>query len=333
MSVKKGRWLASFIFMLGVACLGGFFWWQWATGPVSGQESVVFVIKKGESLGSIAQRLKKEDLIRSPFAFRLWVLANDLTRKIQAGDFRLSQEMNLGKVAAQLTHGTLDIWVTLLEGWRSEEMARGLVKNGFAVDMASADYPEGYLFPDTYLIPKGASQEKILEMLQNNFDKKVSDSLKNQITRRGLTLKQAVILASIVEREVRTTNDRPIVAGILVKRWQNDWPLQADATVQYAKANQTLAMIEADKDFFMEFEYWPRNLTKRDLEIDSPYNTYKYKGLPPGPICNPSLASIEAVASYQETPYWFYLADLQGVTHYAKTIEKHNANIARYLGK
>lgn len=333
MSVKKRRWLASFIILLGAACIGGFFWWQWANSPVGGQESVIFVVKKGESLDSIAQRLKKENLIRSPFAFRLRTLINAMTRKIQAGDFRLSQEMSLGEVAVQLTHGTLDVWVTLLEGWRSEEMARVLVKNGFAVDMASPNYPEGYLFPDTYLIPEGASQEKILEMLQNNFDKKVTDSLKNQITLRGLTLKQTIILASIVEREIRTTKDRPIVAGILAKRWQNDWPIQADATVQYAKANQTLAMIEVNKDIFMEFEYWPQNLTKRDLEIDSPYNTYKYKGLPPGPICNPSLASIEAVAGYQETSYWFYLTDLQGVTHYAKTIEEHNANIAWHLRK
>ena len=105
------------------------------------------------------------------------------------------------------------------------------------------------------------------------------------------------------------------------------WPLQADATVQYAVADVQCLISNA------QCNWWPQNLTRQNLQIDSPYNTYKFKGLPPGPICNPGLASIKAVIEYQKTPYWFYLSDLQGRTHYAETIEGHNANIARYLGK
>ena len=134
-----------------------------------------------------------------------------------------------------------------------------------------------------------------------------------------LSDEQVIVLASILEREVRTKKDRPLIAGILIKRFQNNWPLQADATVQYIIGN--------------EKNWWPQNITKAHLKINSPYNTYKHPGLPPAPISNPGLASIEAALRPESSSYWFYISDLDGAIHYANTIEEHNANIATYLGK
>jgi len=328
---RTSKWVIGPVFLIGVALLSGFFWWRWAISPVDHEgiteKKEIFVIKKGESLDEIAFDLREKNLIKSPFAFRVLVLTQGLAQSIQAGDYRLNPGMSLDEIVGQLTHGTLDVWVTVLEGWRSEQIAEKLIDEGFNIDIENWKLEiensslEGYLFPDTYLFPKDASQERIIKIMKSNFNKKVTSQLKTEAAKKKLTLHQVVTLASIVEREAKFSKDRPIVAGILIKRWQNDWPLQADAAVQYAVASSNLK------------DWWPKNLTKKDLEIDSPYNTYKYKGLPPGPICNPGLASIEGTVNYEDPPYWFYLSDGQGQMHYAETVQEHNANIAKYLGK
>jgi UPF0755 protein len=133
-----------------------------------------------------------------------------------------------------------------------------------------------------------------------------------------------LILSSIVEREVRLEKDRPVVAGILIKRWRSDWPLQADATIQYLKADLNCRNRGVNCD-------WWEPVSGADLDIDSPYNSYLYRGLVPGPICNPGLASIQAVSNPQDTDYWFYLSDYSGEVHYARTNEEHSENIERYL--
>ena len=175
-------------------------------------------------------------------------------------------------------------------------------------------------------MPRDATAEATIEIMRNNFGKKAKPVLAD-INQQGFSPREALILASMVEREVRTDEDRPLVAGIILKRWQNGWPLQIDATVQYAVATVRCDVQDAGCN------WWPQNLTQQDLRIDSPYNTYRFQGLPPAPICNPGLASIEAVVNYQESPYWFYLSDASGKMHYAETVEGHNANVAQYLGK
>ena len=126
----------------------------------------------------------------------------------------------------------------------------------------------------------------------------------------------------MVEREAKLDKDRPYVAGIITKRFRNNWMLQIDATVQYALGYQSA-----------EDDWWKQNLTIADLAIDSPYNTYKRYGLPPTPICNPSLSSLKAVANQVITKYWYYISDRNGNMHYAETIVEHNQNISKYLGK
>lgn len=300
-------------------------WLFWATRPAAPPGAVyqTFTIERGAGLSLAARKLEAEGLVRSWLAFRLVAQAKGYADKVQAGDFRLSPSMSPAEVAEALTHGVADRWVTLLEGWRREEMAAELNQKLSGPDgrfdaqeFLDLTAPlEGRLFPDTYLIPRDASASAVVAVLRDNFEAKA-----------GEVSFQDLILASIVEREARDAADRPLVAGILLKRLENDWPLQADATVQYAVGSQNcLLMVMACQ------EWWPKTLTKEDLKIDSAYNSYLYRGLPPAPIANPGLASIRAAQSPTETEYWFYLSDREGRMHYAQTAEEHNANIARYL--
>ncbi len=312
------------IAVLGILGLSGYFFFTEGMMPVDKQDTKtkILVVQKGESLSSVANKLETEKLIRSRVVFYILAKQMNIETKIQAGDFRLSPSQSAREIAEQLTHGTLDEWVTIIEGLRKEEIAQILSKN---FNIPESEFirtaREGYLFPDTYLIPKDATAGSVIEILNNNFDKKFSMDLKAEAIQKKLPEKDVIILASLVEREARGDADRKIVAGILLKRWKKDWPLQIDATVQYALGYQPI-----------EKTWWKKNLTEDDLKIDSDYNTYKNQGLPPAPICNPSLSSIKAVVEGDEnTPYWFYLSDTKGVMHYSRTVEEHEANVERYL--
>ncbi len=284
--------------------------------------STIFVVNPGEPLNTIVNNLSKEGLIRNKIIFYLIVKQLGIERKIQAGDFRISPKMTAVEVAKNLTHGTLDVWITLIEGTRKEEMAQTISKD---LNIPETEFikvaTEGYLFPDTYLIPTTATAESIVSILKTNFDNKFSQELLDQAKNKKLTEKEVLILASLVEREARQPATRQKVAGIILKRYLADWPLQIDATVQYALGYQS-----------NEKSWWKKNLTEDDLKINSPFNTYKNTGLPPEPICNPSLSSIEAVINANSnTPYWYYITDKNGVMHYAVTLEEHNNNIRKYL--
>ncbi len=292
-------------------------------------EEKTFVIRKGEDLSSIAKRLQKENLIRSALAFKILILKENLAGKIQAGSFSLNSSLTPKEISFLLTHGTQDIWLTFPEGWRKEEFSQRLKSNLENFDSSQffqlVENHEGELFPDTYLIPKEASPSVIFNLFLKNFQKKFNEELIFLAEKSGLSQKQVLILASIVERETRQEEDRPIVAGILLKRWREDWPLQADATIQYEMGSRRCQGKEGQK-----CDWW-KPVTKKDLNIDSPYNTYKYKGLPPTPICNPGLSSIKAVIFPKDSDYWFYLSDSSGKIHYAKKREEHNNKIKKYL--
>ncbi len=311
------------VLVFGMAIFAGLLWWKDGTSSVDPQDStpVIFVINRGEGIKSIAQRLSQENLIRSPTAFFILVKLLNIDSDIQAGDFRLNPAMDAPTVARELTHGIVDVWVTTLEGWRVDEVATKLAKE---LDIPEGEFlrvaQEGYMFPDTYLVPRSASAAAVVKLFTDTFDKKVTDQMRQDAALRGLSLSQLVTLASIVEREGRTDEDRPVIAGILLNRLREGWPLQADATLQYALGYQSA-----------EKTWWKQGLTTDDKEIDSLFNTYKHLGLPPGPISNPGLSSIRAAVYPMETEYWFYLHDPNGGVHYATTLEEHNANIAQYL--
>lgn len=297
-------------------------WWESQFMPVSADKTTqVFVIAKGAGVSDIAKKLKQENLIKSELAFKVYVKQNNLTNKLQAGSYKLSPSMSTPEIIKNLQTGSEDMWVTLIEGWRIEEMADELnsklqIPKSKFLEVAE----EGYMFPDTYLFPKEATAQYIADTLRKTFDSRFSDELRSKIRARGLTEKQGVILASIVEREGRSDGVRKMVASILLKRLKIDMPLNADATVQYALGFQQ-----------KEKSWWKRNLTFEDLKFDSPYNTYLVVGLPPAPISNPSVSSLKAVADADsDTPYLYYYHDSKGNSYYAKTLEEHNKNVASH---
>lgn len=312
------------ILVVSIAAFFSYLYFREGTLPVNRADKTakIFVIPRGESLQNIVDSLYKEDLIRSKLVFYLVVKFKGIDRQIQAGDFRLNPSMNAYEIAGSLTHGTLDVWVTLIEGTRREEMAQVI---GRDLDIPEveiiANSREGYLFPDTYLLPKDASAASIVSILENNFDQKFTSELKAKAAEVGLTEEKVIILASIVEKEAKHEADKKTVASILLKRLEAGWPLQVDATIQYALGYQS-----------SEKSWWKKVLSFDDLEIDSPYNSYLNKGLPPTPISNPGLASITAVVEADSsTPYWFYISDKAGNMHFAKTDEEHQNNIRKYL--
>ena len=306
-----------------ILLVGGVFWWKINLLAVdsSDQTSKIFVVQKGEGVRGIASRLKKENLIRNQIAFFLLIKKLRIDQNLQAGDFRLNPGMDGETVAKTLTVGTLDVWVTIPEGWRNEEIALKLAQDLSLPEKEFLKYSvEGYMFPDTYLIPKEATGAAIAKLMTVNFQKKVTPDLQKEASKSGLTIKQVITMASIVEKEARGEADRNIIAGILLKRLKADWPLQVDATIQYALGYQPETK-----------SWWKKELFEEDKKNNSPYNTYLNPGLPPGPICNPGLASIKAVIYPQASDDWYYLHSQDGVAHYAKTIEEHEANITKYL--
>ena len=301
-----------------------FLYYKEGTMPVNKNDKTIktFVINRGESLSSIAKKLSNEGLIRNKIVFYIATKKMGLDKKIQAGDFRLSPSMNIYQIIETLTHGTLDVWITFIEGMRKEEYAQIISKNFNIPELEFIkSAKEGYLFPDTYLIPKEANSETIIRLLEKNFHKKFNEELKQKaLELKNLTPDQTVIIASLVEKEARFDQDRYLVASIILNRLKIGMKLDIDATVQYALGYQP-----------KEKTWWKRNLTREDLEIDSPYNTYKSPGLPPTAIANPGLSSIKAVIFAPKTDYFYYISDKKGKIHPAKTLEEHNQNIKRYL--
>lgn len=311
------------LILVFVGLLFGVFFWEDGLRAVDKADTtdVQFMVKKGETVNSIVDRLSGERLIRSRLVFYLYLKFSGTDSKVQAGNFHLMKSMSTKELAHALTVGSLDVWVTTLEGWRSEEIATKLSQElGIPEREFMAVAREGYMFPDTYLVPKDASAGGVSSLFTDTFEKKFTAEMRAEIGRQGRTLKDVVILASILEREGKSATDKPVIAGILLKRLKAGWPLDIDATLQYALGYQTV-----DKT------WWKKELTDQDKKINSPYNTYANPGLPPGPISNPGLSSLQASVYPQDSPYWFYLHDPQGQIHYAKTIEEHNANIQKYL--
>jgi UPF0755 protein len=300
----------------------GVFWWERGLLPLdaSNKTSQIFVIKNGEGVREIANNLRTQRLIRDPVVFFLLTKLEGLDKKIQAGDFRLNPSMSTQDIATNLTHGTLDIWVTIPEGLRADEIADLLktkipsYKESWRTEL---EQNEGYLFPDTYLIPRDADINLVLTLLKNNFQKKY-DGVKDTKT-TALTDAQTIILASIVEREAKYAEDRPLAASVFINRLNIGMALGSDPTIQYALGYQ------ADTK-----TWWKKDLTVDDLKVDSPYNTRLNPGLPPGPISNPGLSAIEAALNPAKTDYLYFYADKQGHLHFATTLQGHQANIQKY---
>ena len=297
-------------------------WFYINAQPVSKNKTFTnFVIAKGSSASLIGNKLESGGIIKNALAFKIYVIATGQSGKLQSGEFKLSPSFSLFQNVTALFSGPVELWVTIPEGLRREEIAAkfalALGKDTiFTSEFLSASKgKEGYLFPDTYLFPTEASASAIVKKMTDTFNTKIQ-GLTSKVP--NLAFSESVILASIIERETKTDAERPVVAGVLINRLDAGMPLQVDAAVQYAVGNSK--------------NWWPI-LTLADLKIDSRYNTYKYAGLPPAPIASPGLSSLKAALTPTANDYWYYIHDSEGQIHFAKTLSEHNANVAKYLGK
>lgn len=294
-----------------------------------------FIVSRGDGIIVVGRKLKTEGLIQNDLVFRLYV--QNAAGQIEAGEYELSRNLSVKEIIEKLLLGPQDVWVTIPEGLRKEEVAQ-LIAN--KLDFASSTFDlqefinltslpqnlEGKLFPDTYLIPKEASAGAVVRRLTTTFETKAKKIFTDRTNAQSED--ETLRIAALVEREVRDENDRKIVAGIILKRLNAGWGLEIDATLQYARASSEC--INGGNIIKDDCKWWSPALSQ-DKQLESPFNTYKYRGLPPSPICNPGLSAIEAAAHPQASEYWFYLSDNEGVTHFARTLEEHQTNINKYL--
>lgn len=297
--------------------LYGFFW----RAPADFPTAALFEVAEGDTLPATASRLSRQKLIRSPFWFKAWSTFWSGTRGLKAGDYFFDEPAGVSRLAWRLTHGDYAIEavsVTLPEGLNNREIAerlsRALIRFDSEQFLAEAKEKEGYLFPDTYRFLPSKKPRAIIAATKNLFERKIK-TLESEIAVLGRPLREIIIMASLLEEEARTDETRRKVAGILWKRLDAGMPLQVDGVFPYIFGGK------------------PYDLTNGDLLVDSPYNTYKYAGLPPTPISNPGLAAIRAAITPISTSYWYYLSDKEGNMHYAVTHEEHARNRESYLGK
>jgi len=294
----------------------------------------IFQVERGQGALEIAKNLKKEGLIKSEFPFLLYLILKGKTKNLQAGYYLLSPSLTPSEIAQKLIKGDVILEkITIVEGESKNEIAKKLEEKGilekekfleaiklkywkekydFLKEIGAEDL-EGFLFPDTYFFKKGESEKEIVSKFLENFQRKVNEDLRKEISKQGKSLYEILIMASLLEKEVKNFEDKKLVSGILWKRLENDMPLQVDATITYLTGKRTI------------------KISAEDLAIDSPYNTYKYKGLPPTPICNPGLDSILAAIFPQKSDYWYYLTTLQGKTIFSKTLKEHEIAKEKYL--
>ncbi|MCX6765976.1 MAG: endolytic transglycosylase MltG [Candidatus Moranbacteria bacterium] len=331
---KIEKFIAVFIILSMI--VGSFFYFRQQVYFSHGsyRETKIFTVKKGERNVLIASRLKEEGLITGKIYFYYYLRTHGLQNKILPGDYELSGGLTIPEIALILAEEqTKFIKVTFPEGWTSKQMAERLKANGLPGDdfLAIASNPqelaenynflsgdgiknlEGYLFPDTYFFAKDATAKDIAVKLLGIFNTKITPPMKADALARGKSLNEIVIMASIIEGEVRSEEDRKIVSGIFWKRLENGKPLESCATLAYVLGTRKAQYSYADTQF------------------DSPYNTYLHQGLPSGPISNPGLSSIEAALYPQESNYNYFLSDPEtGETIFSATYEEHNENKRKY---
>lgn len=282
-------------------------------------DDTIIAIARGTSVSDIAEQLSDAHIVKHPAVLQFVLRASGASARVQAGVYLFSDPQNMLTVAYRLATGAYGfppVRVTLPEGMTVRDMALEVADALpliSAEDFISAGKPyEGYLFPDTYFFPPSYTVASVIDAMQKNFYTKIA-ALSDDIRASGHSLPDVVIMASLIEKEVRTPENRRIVAGILWDRLALGMPLQVDAVFGY---------------IFNRDTYSP---SFADLKTESPYNVYLHKGLPPTPINNPGLASIQAVLHPTKTDYLYYLVDKNGVIYYATTYAGHQANQKKYL--
>lgn len=329
------RFVRAFLWLLALACvaaaLGAAWWWNAVYRDRALPETQTrVVIERGSTFGAIARQLAAQGVISNVSTFRLLARLRGEEAEVRAGEYRFDPHQTQNDVLRALVSGGAQVatWVTIPEGFTAAEIAKRLGESGvgdaddyaraFARDtivaggVRSANM-EGFLFPSTYLVPLGASPEQIEAQFGGEFLRRLPPDAAALARAQGVTVPQAVTIASLVEREAKADADRPAIAGVIYNRLRLHMPLQVDATIEYALPQHKT------------------ELSFRDLKIDSPYNTYLHEGLPPTPIANPGAPSILAALHPAKSDDLYYVYCGKGRHVFAKTLEQHNANVARCL--
>jgi UPF0755 protein len=340
MIIKK---LKSLIILAVIILLiaGAFFYFQNKVYYSHGlaRELKAFAIDKGEDAVTVGKKMEEEKLISGKYYFVYYLWRKNLLHKLVAGEYEINPELSIPEISLIITRGEKksgQVKITFPEGWENKNIKARIENNGlkteefddlvkkpdylrekYSYDFLS-DIPkgvdlEGYLFPDTYLFSQDAGIEEIIKKMLDNFDRKLTPEMREEILRQNKTIHEIITMASVIEGEVKTEEDRKMVSGIFRNRLKNDQPLQSCATLAYILG-------ENKKQYSYE-----------DTRVPSPYNTYLNKGLPPGPIGNPGIVSIGAAIYPQDSDYNYFLSDPEtGKTIFSKTIEEHNANKVKY---
>ena len=329
------RWLKRILVSLALIALAGAVgaWWIYARliEPYRGySEADVFVeVPAGSGPAAIGARLADAGVVRDAWTFRAAVLVSGRARHLKAGEYRFDAPLHALDVVDRIARG--DVYrrrLTFREGLTIREMAQVFEERGFGradefrqaaanaslisdLDPLATDL-EGYLFPETYALPRGTTAAAVVQQMVDAFRNALTPEITNAMASAGLTVRQLVTLASLVEKETGTPEERPLVAAVYANRVRLGMGMQADPTVIYAlqKAGR-----------------YDGNLTREDLQFDSPYNTYRYAGLPPGPIAAPGKASLEAAARPADVGYLYFVSKNDGSHVFASTLDEHNRNV------
>jgi len=324
-----------FVFLI-LFLIAVFFIWQgiYISKDSASFEEKLFSVEKGQGLFQIGENLEKQGLIKSRFLFDFYVIFKKKQGNLQAGQYLFNPSMTIVEIEKKIVSGDVyKIKVTIPEGFTLKQIEDRLTLNlnltrnvlvnieinelrdeyDFLKDAPDSASLEGFLFPDTYYFYPQRNTEEIVKVFLDNFDKKLSQELREEIEKQDKTIFEIVTMASMIEKEVITLEDKKMVSGILWKRLDSGMPLQVDATITYLTGEKTT------------------KVSLEDLKIDSSYNTYKYKGLPIGPICNPGLDSVLAAVYPKDSSYWYYLSTPEKETIFSKTLKEHRIAREQYL--
>lgn len=327
--MKKIVWIVNFLIIvtLGIAALDVF-------GYLGVHESVTITIQENENLTLLSQKLKDEHVIISEHLFKWFYRFRTNNDTIHPGTITVSKNDSYQEITRAITlPSTNTVRITIPEGFEIREIVARFVNNelvpsedefykalnnyrfttkyGETIDGQDASL-SGYLFPDTYEISKESTPEEMIRLMITNFETKWTQEHQNKAEKLGFTMKEVITLASIIEREARKADDFPLVSSVFHNRLKADKKLESCATVQYILQERKAV------------------LSTKDTKINSPYNTYRYKGLPPHPIASPGMLAIEAALSPESTEYFYFFTDKNGDNHYSKTFEEHNQLIRKY---
>jgi UPF0755 protein len=332
---RRAQWTGAALIVAALLSAGGYLAVDRLSRPYQGYpgEEQFVEILPGEPPAVIGQKLVAAGVVSDRWAFRLALVRSGAARRLQAGEYRFDRPMTASQVVAVIEHGMVYVRsVTFPEGLTIREMgkifeARGL---GSAASFASAARDgaslvedidpsardlEGYLFPATYALSRRAGAPQLVRMMVARFRDAFTPDLQAAARAQGLSPRQAITLASLVEKETAKPDERPIVAGVYLRRLEVGMPLQCDPTVIYALTLRN---------------QYDGNLTRANLQVDSPYNTYRHPGLPPGPIAAPSRGSVEAASRPERVDYLYFVSRNDGSHVFARTLEEHNRNVRKY---